>query len=174
MESLEGRLSPQSVFLEARIRLRKHEALEAVLLDMIAELPEDDFCNTAREDLQLGAGCAYEDSPELDMMELEGVEIPKHPEQTLFVEQLEKACHYFFLTRPRNRHLDEVTTLRRRQELCTATFSYLYDGEELEYDGPLDPYEIEGLAAFIRGFALVYTAASAVTHSQDDECSYGI
>jgi hypothetical protein len=174
MESLQGRLSPQSLFLEARIRLRKHEALEAVLLDMIAGLPEDDFCRTAREDLQLGAGCAYEDSPELDMMELDKVEIPEHPERMLFVEQLEKACHYFFMTRPRNRHLDEVTVLRRRQEVCTAVFSYLYDEQELGHEGTLDPYEVEGLAAFIRGFSLVYAAASQATSGRNDEYTYGI
>lgn len=160
MEALHGRLSPQSVFLEARLVLRKYLALETSLIEAAERLPEDDFCHMARENLHLGAGCAYQALTEVGREQLTIRPVPNEVELFLSPEELEKACSYFFLTRPRNRYLDEATDLQYRQQTCDAAFSYLFDGESCDSNEIIDGYEVEGLAAFIRGFAMVYSVSA--------------
>lgn len=128
------RLSPLSLLFEARHELRTHLALETALIELTAELPEDDFCHQAREALQLGAGYAYQRRETADDGELDHL------------------VDAFFATQPRNRYQD--TQDLQQRHLYPALLYRRYQRIVGELHPAIDPYTVEALAAFIDGFEI--------------------
>lgn len=133
----ERRVSPLSLFFEARHELRKHDDLEDALIERICELPEDDFCHNARESMSLGAGYAY---LQLDQ---DGAE-----------DQWTHVFTAFLALQPRSRYADELTVRRNNEKIIKAALDWLDSDEMPEIDPAVNQYVVEGMVAFINGFAL--------------------
>ena len=133
----EQRVSPLSLLFEARLELRKHNELERVLIEKICELPEDDFCHSARESMSLGASYAY---LQLNQDDAE--------------DQWTHAFTAFLNLQPRNRYTDELTIRRNNEKIIKAALDRLDSDEPPEMDSTVDKYVVEGLVAFIDGFTL--------------------
>ena len=141
----EYRLSPMSRLFEARHELRQHLALETSLIERICELPEDDFCHSARESFQLGAGYAYLQR---------GTDTPF---ETVFTA--------FFATQPQNRYLDPEAVSLARKEIADAALEFLETGEMPTIENHIDIYQVEASAAFTEGYVM---AASMLTHESNE------
>ena len=125
---------------EARLELRAmaNLPLETTLMKRIAELPEDDFCNFARESMQMGAGFAQLQRDEGNISS-----------DDIFA--------MFFATQPQNRYVDyETVSLQRRSVIQIAT-ELLESGNLPECDSYMDTYEVEAAAAFAEGFMIAFS-----------------
>ncbi|MEO5499145.1 MAG: hypothetical protein ABIR46_01440 [Candidatus Saccharimonadales bacterium] len=125
---------------EARHNLRNHLALETMLIERIAELPEDDFCHFAREAFQIGTGYAqmlHEDSKLFDPSGYDS-------------DYTAKILEGFFEIRPRNRYLRDYQILEYRKQIYEGVVS-----PELELPDHLDPYEVSAASHFLEGYLLV-------------------
>lgn len=126
--------------LEARHNIRQHLALETVLVERIAELPEDDFCSTEVESLQLGAGYAQH------LHELGELYAPMHAG----IDDSEAILEAFFATRPRNRYLYEHEVAEHRKQIHEAVIT-----PDLELPDHIDPYEVSAASRFLEGYLTV-------------------
>src|SRR6478735_1666898 len=108
----EHRISQLNPLFEARLRLRKHADLETDLIARIAEIPKDDFCHSARESFQLGAGFAY--------LRLEEYPSQQGRETELSAEEMITVFDTFFAIQPRNRYLTPDETQQQRKEVTFA------------------------------------------------------
>lgn len=127
------RVSRFSQLLEARHELRQHIALETALMEHISELPEEDFCQNAREAVALGAGYAY---------------LHRGADST------EHVFSAFFALQPKNKYLDP-DVVRSEQEIIIKAVLDGSDTEEFPVIDPaIDHYKVQELAAFIVGFVV--------------------
>lgn len=113
--------------------MRNLIALETLLLEQTALLPEDRYSAEPRECFQLGAAQAYLDAGSEAQFAPEMVDLDTSPLEMLDEETLEQIVHAFCTTRPYNK----------------------YSGEHY-----FDPCELE---AFLRGYCLVTQACRYVT-----------
>jgi hypothetical protein len=126
--------------LEARHTIRQHLSLETALIERIAELPEDDFCSTDIESLQLGAGYAqllYEQGE-------------RHGTADAGPDATEAIIEAFFAMRPRNRYLHEHEVAEHHKQVHEAVVT-----PELELPEHLDPYEVSAASLFMEGYLKV-------------------
>lgn len=144
----EYRVSPTSRLFEARHELREHLALETALIERICDLPEDDFCHSARECFQLGAGYAY--------LQREASDI-----------SLENIFEAFFSTQPRNKYLDQEVVAFRQKEISEAALELLETGEMPKVESHIDIYQVEASAAFVEGYLI--TASMLPVESDETE-----
>ena len=126
--------------LEARHNIRQHLALETTIVERIAELPEDDFCSTDVESLQLGAGYAQylHESGEL------------HDSIEAGNEYTEAILEAFFAMRPRNRYLYVHEVAEHHKQIHEAVVT-----PELELSDHIDPYEVSAARSFLEGYLTV-------------------
>lgn len=125
----EKRVSKTSLLFEARHHMRNLIALETLLLEQTALLPEDRYGAEPRECFQLGAAQAFLDAGSQSPFAPEMVDLDTNPLEMLDEEMLEQIIHAFCTTRPFNK----------------------YSGEHY-----FDPCELE---AFVRAYSLVRQAA---------------
>jgi hypothetical protein len=131
------RVSPLSLLIEARHELRSHLALETTLMQRISELPEDNFCHHARESLAYGAGYAH-------------TEFARN-------EAEDQWCHVFsayFALQPRNKYLDEAVVRETNERVIKAALDWLDNDDMPVIDPDINQYTVEGLVAFVEGFAM--------------------
>lgn len=121
--------------LEARAALRSHITLEKLLIERISDLPEDDFCHTAREAFQMGAGYAYQQRGHRGI-------------------SLEDVFVTFFALQPHNRYLDPEVIELERKKVSHAALQFLETGTMPESEGHMDPYQVEAAAAFTEGYMI--------------------
>lgn len=140
------RVSPLSRLFEARHELRQYIALETALIERTGQLPEDDFCRTARESFQLGAGYAYLCREQQDL-------------------SLENVFEAYFATQPRNRYLDPEVVMLERKKVSEVALEFLKTGEMPEVERHVDIYQVEASAAFTEGYLLT---ASMLTHGSNE------
>ena len=128
-----------SLSLSARHNIRQHLALETALIERIAELPEDDFCRTDIESLQLGAGYAQylQEGEELQVLTDTGDDYTR-----MILEA-------FFAMRPRNRYLYEHEVTEHRKQIHRAVLT-----SEAELPEHIDPYEVSAARAFLEGYLM--------------------
>ncbi len=125
---------------EARHNLRKHLALETMLIERIAHLPEDNYCCQDAEYFQIGAGYAqmlYEGTGAIDPFGYD-------------TEYTAKMLETFFETRPQNRYLHDYQVLEYRKQVHEAVIS-----PELGLPDHIDPYEVSAAELFLEGYLLV-------------------
>lgn len=133
--------------LEARHNIRHHPALETALIERIAGLPEDDFCRSDIESLQLGAGYAQ----------------LLHDEGALFdpgecgSEYSAVVLDAFFAMRPRNRYLHDHEVAEHRKQIHEAVVS-----PGVGLPDPIDPYEVSAARTFLEGYLMVTGYHNAV------------
>lgn len=127
--------------LEARHNIRQYLALETSLIERIAELPEDDFCRTDIESLQLGAGYAQHlhENGSLDTIATDAG-----------IDYTETVMGAFFAMRPRNRYLHEHEIAEHRKQVHEAVIT-----PELELPEHIDPYEVTAARMFLEGYVRV-------------------
>lgn len=133
----ERRLSPLSRLFEARHELRQHLALETALIERITELPEDDFCRSAREAMSLGAGYAYLCS-----------------ENETSEDQWLHVFNAFFDLQPHNRYQDPYIARENNEKTVKAALDWLGSDETPEIDPAVNQHTVESLVAFIEGFMM--------------------
>lgn len=133
--------------LEARHNIRHLSALEAALIERIAELPEDDFCRSDMESLQLGAGYAQ----------------ILHDKGELF-DPTECGSEYsamildaFFAMRPRNRYLHDYEIAEHHKQIHEAVVS-----ADMGLADSIDPYEVSAASTFLEGYLMVTGYHNAV------------
>ncbi len=124
---------------EARNDLRSHIPLETALIERISTLPEDDYCCTDIESLQLGAGYAHL------LHEGQNIFEPAQYEAkyTMFVLQA------FFATRPINRYRHEHMVYEQQKQICEAVLT-----PDIGLSDHLDPYEVSAAAMFLEGYLM--------------------
>jgi hypothetical protein len=134
--------------LEARLELHANLALETELIERIAELPEDDFCHTARESFQMGAGYAWQQ---------------REAEEPA----LEDIFATYFATQPQNRYLDYEVVELERKTISKAALELLETGETPTLESHIDPYRVEAAAAFTEGYLI--TASMVLSPPNETE-----
>lgn len=144
----EHRISPLSLLFEARHELRKHLALETVLIEKICELPEDDFCHDAREAMTLGAGYAY-------------LQKDRDPGEDQWIHVFAA----FLALQPRSRYADPDVIREQHEKIIKAALDWFDSPEPPEIDPAVNQYTVEALVAFIEGFMITrdYFAEEEVT-----------
>jgi len=147
----EKRVSSSSQVLEARIELREHLMLEAVLMDKIGTLPEENFCRDPREAFARGAGYAY-----LGVLHGGTSDGDRHVFSAFFDQQ------------PQNKYLDEMTVRRNQNALIKAALDQFDSEEPMFIEDSVDPYKVEELMAFIEGYEITrdYFAATGTVSSE--------
>lgn len=140
---------------EARHNLRKHLTLETMLIERIAQLPEDDYCCQDAEYYQIGAGYAQ-------MLHEHGSTVDPSGYNSNYTANILEG---FFATRPRNRYLHDYHVLEHQKQIYENVLS-----PKLELPDHIDPYEVSAARLFVEGYLLVtaYNVTSADALKPDE------
>lgn len=136
-------------FTKARNRLREESDMESLILERVAQLPEETSRHFARESFQYGAGygllCAEIELDDDVFTSNDSGELALSPTIT----------SAFFDTLARNRHLDPRIVSEYKESLSYLVARAYENYVIMPLPPVIDAYQFEAFIAFIEGYLLV-------------------
>jgi hypothetical protein len=155
----ESRFGCKSQLINARNDLRIDSVIDALVIERVNTLPEDNFCHFARESFQLGAGYAHMASTET----LGDEAMTSDAAGNITISR--SIVKTFFDSLPQNRHMSPETAEGHQTAIANLAARALLGEIYAPLHPTVDVYQFKAFIAFIEGYRLVTTQTQPAEES---------